>query len=274
MILTLAVGVLLAVVPDVEDRSVETKIFQGARLIIVDNVNGSIDVTGEPGNEVRLEVTKRIQAESPERMQAAKNEVKLDEQQTGDTLKLYVDGPFRCNCNDRSSHRHGHDGYTVYYDFKLRVPANAKVDLYTVNHGNIVVRNVSGDFDVSNVNGQIEMADLAGSGRAHTVNGPVKVVFARNPSGATSFETINGNVEATFRKGLGAQARMETMNGGMYTDFEVQAMPAEPVSGSRENGKFVFRRGGATAVRIGSGGPDLRMKTLNGDIFIRDREKQ
>src|SRR5947209_20526642 len=102
MTLVLAMGVLLAVFPDMEDRSVETKTFPGAHLVIVDNVNGSIEVTGEPGNDVRMEVTKRIEAESAERMDAAKREVKLDEQQSADTLKLYVDGPFRCNCDDHS----------------------------------------------------------------------------------------------------------------------------------------------------------------------------
>jgi hypothetical protein len=273
MILTLAIGVVLAAVPDTEDRSVETKTFPGASLVIVDNITGSIDVTGEPGRDVRMEVTKRIQAESAERMEAAKREVKLDEQQSGDTLKLYVDGPFRCNCDDHS--RRGHQGYTVSYDFKLHVPSGARVDLYTVNGGNVSVRNVAGDFDVRNVNGDIEMTDVAGSGKAHTVNGPVKVTYGANPKGPLSFETVNGKVDVAFRKGFGAEARMETLNGGMYTDFEVSAAPAEqPVSGTRQNGRFVLHRGGATAVRIGAGGPELHMKTVNGDIFIRDREKQ
>jgi hypothetical protein len=273
MTLVLAMGVLLAVSADVEDRSVETKTFPFAHLVIVDNVNGSIEVTGEAGNDVRMEVTKRIEAESAERMEAAKREVKLDEQQSGDTLKLYVDGPFRCNCDDRS-HRHGHQGYNVTYDFKLRVPTGARVDLYNVNGGSIAVHNVAGDFDVSNVNGDIEMTDLAGSGKAHTVNGPVKVTYAANPKGPLAFETVNGKVDVAFRKGFGAEARMQTLNGGMYTDFEVSAGAIEPASATRQNGKFVLHRAGATAVRIGPGGPELRMKTVNGDIFIRDREKQ
>jgi DUF4097 and DUF4098 domain-containing protein YvlB len=148
------------------------------------------------------------------------------------------------------------------------------VDLYTVNHGNIVVQSVDGDFDVKNVNGLIDMTDVAGSGKARTVNGPVKVLYSRNPAGPLEFETVNGDVDVAFRKGFGARARMQTMNGGMYTDFEVQPEPADAAVQSRENGKFVIRSGRATVVRLGSGGPDVRLKTLNGDIFIRDREKQ
>lgn len=251
---------------DVEDRSTESKTFANVHLVILDNVNGSIEVTGSTGNDVRMEVAKHIKAESAERLEAARKEVKLDEQQSGDTLKLYVDGPFR------GEHSRRHEGYEVTYDFKLRVPASARVDLYTVNHGQVVVRGVTGDFDVRNVNGGIEMTDVGGSGKAHTVNGPVKVTFARNPAGALSFETVNGAVDATFRPGLSADVHMQTMQGGMYTDFEVSGLPAEPVAAEKRNGKFVFRRGGATGVRIGRGGAEVKMKTINGDIFVRERK--
>jgi hypothetical protein len=265
--------VLVAALAGVEDQSVETKSFDGVKLVIVDNVDGPIQVTGRPGTGVQMEVRKHINAETPERLEAARREVKLDIQQSGDSLKLFVDGPFRCNGKEGSV-RSGHQGYNVTYDFKLSVPRDARVDLYTVNHGNIVVQSVDGDFDIRNVNGLIDMTDVAGSGKARTVNGPVKVLYSRNPAGPLEFETVNGNVDVAFRKGFGARARMQTMNGGMYTDFEVQPEPSEAAVGSRENGKLVIRNSRSTAVRLGSGGPDVRLKTLNGDIFIRDREKQ
>ncbi len=257
-----------------EEKSVDTRTFANAHLVIVDNVDGSIDATGYSGNDVQMEVTKRIEAESDERMQAAKKEVRLDIQQSGDTLKLYVDGPFRCHCDDCCDHGrngdHGHRGYQVHFDFKLRVPAAARVDLYTVNGGQIFVRDVTGGFDVHNVNGRIEMSGMGSGGTAKTVNGGVKVVFAKNPSVKSEFETVNGNVDLTFRPGLSADARMQTMNGELLTDFDVTALPVEAAETERHGGKFVFKRGGSTGVRIGAGGTDIRMKTLNGDIFIRE----
>jgi DUF4097 and DUF4098 domain-containing protein YvlB len=269
-ILWLSLVALVPLYADVEDRSTETRVFPVANLVIVDNVNGSIEVTGHAGAEVQIEVVKRIQAETPERLDAAKREVKLDMVQSGDTVKLFVDGPFRCPCVDRST-RSFHQGYHVTYDFKLRVPQRARVDLYTVNRGQIVVRGMAGEFDVRNVNGGVEMVEIGGSGRAHTVNGPVKVAFSRNPTAPTSFETVNGNVDVTFRKGLAADIRVDTMHGGVYTDFEVSALPVE-ASSERRNGKIIYRH--RTGVRVGGGGTELRMKTLNGDIFIRDLEAQ
>ena len=59
------------------------------------------------------------------------------------------------------------------------------------------------------------------------------------------------------------------MNGGMYTDFEVKPLPAEAATTERRNGKFVYRTQDAARVRAGAGGPELSLKTLNGDIYVR-----
>ena len=269
VLLAAAVGRLLAFQ---DEQTKETRTFSGVNLVILDNVNGSIEATGYSGNDLRVGAVRTIRAESAERLEAAEREVKLDMQQSSTTVKLYVDGPFRCNCRDGGWH--GHQGYSVNYDFKLEVPAAARLDLYTVNDGVIVVRNVEGDFDIGNVNGRIELTGMAGSGKAHTVNGPVKAVFVKNPPAATTFETVNGSLDLTFRPGLNADVHMKTMNGGMYTDFNVQRLPLAPESPERQNGRYVLRRGGATGVRIGAGGIEMNLKTLNGDIFIRDRERQ
>ncbi len=269
--LCVALMILLpAFASDLEERTTESKSFTNAQLVMVDDVNGSIEATGYGGSELKVEVSKRIEAETPGRMEAAKREVKLDMTQSGDMVKLYVDGPFRCHCGGDCCNGEHHPGYQVYYDFKLQVPSGMRVDLYTVNNGHITVHGIAGDFDVKNVNGRIDMMDMGGSGTAKTVNGPVTATFVRNPASKSSFETINGSVDLTFRKGFKGDARMQTLNGGMYTDFEVTPLPLEPASAETRNGKFVYRRGGATNVRIGSGGPEFNMKTLNGDIFIRE----
>jgi hypothetical protein len=258
-------------VADVEERASESKTFSGAKLLIVDNVWGSIEVAGYGGNDVQVEVAKRIRGETQERADAAKREIRLDMTQSGDTVKLYVDGPFRCHCadSDRSVSMRGHSGYEVNYDFRIRVPREARVDLYTVNGGRIDVQDVAGDFDVGNVNGAIEMRGMSGSGRAHTVNGKVTAMFSANPKSGAAFETINGDLDLTFQKGLSADVRMSTMHGGMYTDYDVAALPPEAAAPERRGGKFVYHRSSMAGVRIGSGGVDLKLKTLNGDIFIR-----
>ncbi|HEV8383889.1 MAG TPA: hypothetical protein VGQ11_03380, partial [Candidatus Acidoferrales bacterium] len=66
----------------------------------VDNVFGSIEVTGGPSNEVQLVVNKTIRAESKAKLEKARKEVTLDITQEGDALEFYVNGPFRCQCRN------------------------------------------------------------------------------------------------------------------------------------------------------------------------------
>ncbi|HEU4414254.1 MAG TPA: hypothetical protein VFT65_05680 [Candidatus Angelobacter sp.] len=247
------------------------------KILEVDNIFGSIDVVGGTGDQVQLVVNKTISAESKDRMDAAKKEVTLDITDQPDLLKLYVNGPFRCNCQNGDSggcvNWHGDSGYRVKMDFQLQVPRNIEVTLKTVNSGFVHVRGVTGNFSVHNVNGAIEMQDVAGSGIAKTVNGGVKVGFRENPRDKSDFGTINGNVELSFVHGLSADFRFKTMNGNVYSDFDMTSLPAEPAHAEQRGGKFIFRSDRFTGGRIGSGGPEITAQNLNGDIRVLERHE-
>lgn len=258
---------------DQEEKETIRRNFPAASRLEVDNVHGNVRVTGYNGSEIQMTAEKTITAESQERLDTAKREVKLDTTQSGDTLTFYVDGPFRCHCSDgRSSiHDHGHPGYRVIYDFEIKVPAATMLRLATINGGEVRVDNTTGDFDVANVNGGIEMNEVAGSGPVHTVNGRISVVFSKNPTKDSSFKSVNGTIEASFRPGLSADVRVKTFNGHAYTDFDATPLPSlTPVSERRE-GKFIYRSDRSTGLRIGSGGPEFKFDTLNGSIRIINR---
>jgi Toastrack DUF4097 len=243
------------------------------KTLEVDNVFGSIVVTGVAGDQVQLVVEKTIHAESEERMAAANKEVKLDITEQPDLLKLYVDGPFRCHCDDECGGWHGDRGYSVKMDFTLQVPQNVDVKLRTVNSGRVQVKDVTGKFSVRNVNGGIEMANIAGSGQARTVNGPVKVSFRENPRENSDFGTVNGNVELSFVRGLAADFRFKTFNGNIYSDFEMTSLPPRPVQADQHNGRFRYRSDRFTGGRVGSGGPEIKADNLNGDIRVLERHE-
>ena len=72
--LSIACGLLVACLPglapaqqDVEQHETIEKTFTlsgaAARKVIVDNVEGSIQVTGHPGSEIRLIARKRLRAD-------------------------------------------------------------------------------------------------------------------------------------------------------------------------------------------------------------------
>lgn len=250
------------------------------KVLEVDNVFGSVEVVGGQSDKVELVVMKTLRAESKERMEAAKKEVTLDVTDQPDLLKLYVDGPFRCNCDCDGGCKgggscvswHGDRGYQVKMDFQLQVPINLDLQLRTVNSGHVSVRNVIGNFSVSNVNGRIDLEDVGGgAARARTVNGGVKVSFKENPKENSEFSTINGALELAFPRSLSADFRFKTMHGGVYTDFSMTMLPTQPVQADSQNGKFVFRTDRYTRGRVGSGGIEIKAETLNGEIRVLER---
>ncbi len=236
----------------------------------VDNIWGSIEVTGYEGDTVELVAHKNIKARSEGRIQSAEQEVKLDITEEKNIIDIYVDGPFREQNKDRE--RRYDLGYEVHYDFEIKVPRKTNIFIKTVTDGDIKVTGVDGEFEVRNVNGKIRMDDVAGSGIAHTVNGEVQVSFARNPKSDCSFKTINGDVEVAFIKDLSADFRLKSDFGDAYSDFPVSYLPTRSsATTERKNGKYIYKSNRFIDVRIGSGGPEIKMDTLNGDILINKK---
>jgi hypothetical protein len=252
----------LLIVASAAFAQTERRSFQGVKTVVVDNVIGSIDVEGVAGTTVDVEATRK-----EERSSARNAEVKLDMRQEGDKLILLVDGPFRCKCGDGSIHMRGDDDLHVRYDFKLRVPRDARVELKTVTSGDVKARNLAGDFKVRNVNGAIDMTGISGSGEAHTVNGKVNVAFDRKPTAPCSFKSVNGKLTISGPADFGGDARIKTLNGGIYTDYDVTSLPVPGASGERHGTKWVYRSNAAN-VRLGSGGPEMKFETLNGDVIV------
>jgi DUF4097 and DUF4098 domain-containing protein YvlB len=255
-----------------EEKTSEHKSFAGVKELAIDNITGNIEVTASTGNTVEMDIEKTLSGDSADRLALAKKEISLATTQEGSLVRLMVDGPFRCHCSDNSTNVR-HQVYGFNYDFKVRVPRGVKLDLRSVNHSHIKVEGTAGDYVLNNVNGPIEMKDVEGSGTVRTVNGEVKVQYARNPTGATSFKTVNGTLDIGFKPGLNADVRMKTLNGGLFTDFDVTALPVAVSQPENRNGKLVWRSSRMTGVRIGQGGPELQFETLNGNVLVRNREK-
>jgi len=263
---------------EVMDDSVITRTLSfaagGGRTLDVRNINGFIHVEATTDAAVQLSIRKVIRAETREDLAEAQRDVRLDFRDGAVRVEATVTDRRGHICgepwNDDGQQRWDRVHYDVRFDFTIRVPRDAAIRLCTINSGDVIVNGTRGDFDVSNVNGLIDMRQVAGSGRAHTVNGPVSVTFTANPKQPSSFKTVNGNVDVWFPDGLAADFAMKTFNGGLFTDFDSQPLAAAaPVSGERRNGKFMYRVNEFTRVRVGSGGPEIAFETLNGNVRAR-----
>jgi hypothetical protein len=236
--------------------------------LVVDNVDGYVHVTGIGGSEVQVKAQKTIRAETDADLKEAKADVKLDIEEKPGNVSVYYDAPWRCNGEGRGCRGEQRHFYNVTYDIDIGVPASARIVLSTVNNGDVSVEKTGGDFDIRNVNGGIRMSSVAGSGDVVTVNGPVVVRFAKNPTAGCKFKSVNGQLDVYFPSDLSADLFFKTFNGQIYSDFDVTSRPMPATSPEQHDGKYVYRSNGMRAARAGAGGPEFSFDTLNGNVRL------
>ena len=242
----------------------------GPRTLEVGTIFGNIRVEGYDGSDVVLTATRSTTADSSKDFEAAQREVVLDVAEGGSTIKAvvrYIDGE-ACGENHHRNHREWPD-YEVRYDFTIKVPRDTRLVLCTINDGHLTVKGTRADFILRSVNGPIDLADMGGSGEATTVNGAVKGSFSAPPRGDSVFRTVNGSIVLTMPKSFAADLKMKTFNGGLYTDFDTQPVPVkQSIAPEKKGDRTIYQVNTFAQVRIGNGGPQMTMDTLNGDVRI------
>ncbi len=127
------------------------------------------------------------------------------------------------------------------------------VSLKTIN-GKIASKACPALVKVESVNGQINLSGIKKKIQCKAVNGRIHATFDAIPNDSSSFETVNGAVHVTLPKGSGIDLHLETMNGSLR--FDDQAFQGEKKK-KKVHGE------------LNGGGPEFRVKTLNGSITIQ-----
>src|SRR5690606_18395486 len=164
----------------------------GPPLVIVKNIVGDVRVVAHDGNAVEMTATETITGDLQADIDRARAEMELRTESEPGRVAFRVRRVGEsgdCNCG-----RNWWQDYTVRYDIEVRVPRNAAVDLSTVNDGDVIVENVHGALEVSNVNGRVDLSGVRGAGTITTVNGTIDAAFDRAPADSLSFKTVNGEI--------------------------------------------------------------------------------
>jgi hypothetical protein len=156
---------------------------------------------------------------------------------------------------------------------RIQVPRQASVSLSTVNDGDISVEGLEGTLELNNTNGGITAKDVAGSVVAHTTNGDIKVTMTRvNANAPMAFATFNGDVDVTLPAGTRGNLRLRSDNGEIYTDFDVQLGSQAPkVEQHKAGSKYRLEVQQDVAGSMNGGGPEIQLRTFNGDIYLRKK---
>ncbi len=155
-------------------------------------------------------------------------------------------------------------------DLRVQVPAASTVSITTVS-GDITIAGLGGEMELQSTSGSIEVRDAVATVIASTVNGDVKVVFARlAASRPMSFSSFNGDVDVTLPASAAADLRMSSENGDIYTDFDFTVSARPPaVSEESHGGRRRIALSKEMHGTIGAGGPEILFKTFNGNVYIR-----
>ena len=237
--------------------------------VMIDNIHGNIEVESSDDNKVYLELEIEIFG-SDRLVEKAKRELELGERLVDDSLIFYTKAPFIKIC--RWGNRIGYNiprspGYKFRYQYKVRVPKNVDLVTYAIDNGDISVKDVDGIIRANNVNGGVEIVNARDVREASTVNGDVTINFLENPVEPVDFNTVNGDFNFELPKNFNAVIFFDSMNGNLFTAFDYKQVSPR-IEKSEKNGRF--RIGTKTGVEIGSGGPELSFKSINGDVYLRE----
>lgn len=159
-------------------------------------------------------------------------------------------------------------------DIQVRVPRRTSVKAGLVNGGDVEVTGVDGAHELSNVNGDVIATDISGSAVVNATNGDVRATFtAVDASMPMSFTSFNGDVDVSLPANLAADLIVASQQGDVYTDFDVAAEDDPPTieSNADARGRRSVRWRQQSRYAIGGGGPDITLRTFNGDVMIRKR---
>jgi hypothetical protein len=146
----------------------------------------------------------------------------------------------------------GHAGGTAV-ELVVQVPKGTKFSGWTVN-GAVEAQGLEGEVEAHTQNGAVRI-ETTGIARASTVNGPIRAkIGAKSWSGTVALESVNGRLEVELPADIGAELKADTVHGSVRI---APKMDAARVEDNHVEG------------RLGKGGGELRLRTVNGPIDVR-----
>jgi len=212
---------------DVDDRLTQSYRVEPGSKLAVQADRGSIEVKSSPGDEVAIEVLRKVKGESRDRAEEVLKNHEVKFTQDGDTVQVSAE----MNKGWASSWRD--KGRNLQVRFLISVPKKFNVDLKTsggsikvadltgqarsqtsggslsfgqiegpifgrTSGGSINVAGCKGDVDIKTSGGSIHLGDVDGNIAAQTSGGSLTV---KQVSGKTVVKTSGGNIEVAEVKG-------------------------------------------------------------------------
>ncbi len=224
-------------------------------IVNVKNVNGELVVKSWNDDKVRIYAEIKVKSGSHRKAEDFMDKVKIEVKRHGDEISIEPDYPKRDDGGFMDM-LFSNKKPSVTVDFTISVPREATVNARSVN-GAVKVTDIGGLAELKTVNGGITAKGMGNSVSANTTNGGISVEIDESLiRQEMDFHTVNGSIKLYLRDDIGAYFNLSTVNGSIRTDFPIKM--SGDIDTKRIQGK------------INDGGPEIKMKTVNGSISIQE----
>lgn len=232
----------------------------GGGSINIRNISGDVKITGYDGEAVLVTAFK--EGRNLDR-------VTIEDQSSGNSIDVRARYPENCEDCDVSVRFEVKVPRGVAYRFNSISSISGEVEVTGVN-GDLNAKSISGEVTVNDVNGKVTVSSVSGSVRVGKIEGmvnakstsgnvEVEILSLEGGAGNMEFGSVSGNVRVRMPGNLDANVALSTMTGDLKTDFPLTIEESKWGSGRKANG------------RIGSGARSLKLSSVSGDVNLLSR---
>jgi len=239
VVMAAAMVVLLAGLVSAQDFKKAYTIPAGGQ-ISVKNVSGDVKVTGYNGSNILVDAYK---------VGKDRDLVTIEDLSTGDKVQLRVHYPEHCNCD-------------ASVNFEVRVPSNVDYTFDSIGSvsGDVELTGVQGNIKTESVSGDVVLTDVGGTIKASSVSGSVNAQVTRiDKPGDLRFSSVSGSVAVKAPTNLNVDIDMSSVSGAVQTDFPIEVQKEQFGPGQHARG------------RLGSGTTTLRISTVSGKVSLTSK---
>ena len=226
--------------PELREEFHQTYPLDKQAKVQLENVNGNVRIVTWDREQIQVDAVKHA------KKQEHLDEVKIEVDAKADRIRIKTKYP------DSKTRRNKDNSTSV--DYTVTAPKQCRLDKVSTVNGEIEIENVVGDVSASSVNGPVTATGLASDVDLSTVNGSVVADF-RTLKKAVSLKSVNGGVTVGLPPDANAVVSAHTLNGGIDNEFSLQVKKHFPFGQNLDS-------------KLGAGGPEIELSTVNGAIHV------
>lgn len=166
------------------------------------------------------------------------------------------------------------EGWANTLYLELEVPKNINIDISKNMGEDIIVENIIGDVNMEASIGSIYAKGITGLVNASSSTGEISVHFDAIPEAKSMiFSSETSEIDLTMPEDYKANLKMRTDFGDIYSDLDIQIeQNPDKIKRSSNDGKLKIYTDNWTTASLNGGGPEIKIQTKMGDIFLRKKE--